>query len=294
MKTDFLSSCRSRVVVCDGAMGTQLLQRGFKPGECAMLWNNERSADVMAVYAAYVNAGCRLITTNSFGGTRSMLDRHGLGDHVIQLNRMAAALAREAAGSDGWVFGDVGPFGDFLEPVGDMTKEQVFEIFSEQIGALAGGGANAILIETLSDTAEAAIAIRASKSVCDLPVAATFAFQKAGGTFRTMMGATSTDAIEAALDAGADIVGANCGTDLSLDDYLALAVELKAASGDAPVILQPNAGSPKTSSGGIYYDATPEEMASTALKLREAGISIIGGCCGTSPAHLTAMAAALA
>jgi len=294
MKADLLSSCRSSVVVCDGAMGTQLLLRGFKPGECGMLWNAERSADVMAVHAAYADAGCRLITTNSFGGTRTMLDRHGLGDHVTEWNRCAAELARGAAGPQGWVFGDVGPFGDFLEPLGDMTEDRLFEIFSEQIGALAAGGADAILVETMSDPAEAAAAIRASKAVCALPVAATFAFQKMGGTFRTMMGTTGSEAIRTAREAGADMVGANCGTDLSLDDYLALAAELKVAAGDAPVILQPNAGSPKTTPEGIHYDATPEEMAATARKLREAGVSIIGGCCGTSPAHLKAMAEALA
>ncbi len=294
MKSNLLSACRSAVVVCDGAMGTQLMLRGFKPGDCGMLWNEERSEDVLAVHAAYHQAGCRLITTNSFGGTRSMLARHGLGDEVANWNRKAAMLARRATGADGWVFGDVGPFGDFLEPLGDMTEENLSEIFREQIDALVEGGADAILVETMSDPSEAATAIRASKAVGSLPVAATFAFQKSGGIFRTMMGTTVSDAIGAALEAGADIVGANCGTDLSLEDYLALAMELRKVAGDAPVLLQPNAGSPKTTPDGIHYDATPEEMAALALGLREAGVSIIGGCCGTSPSHLGAMAAALA
>lgn len=145
----------------------------------------------------------------------------------------------------------------------------------------------------MSDPAEAAVGVRAAKSVCGLPVAVTFAFQKSGGEFRTMMGTLARDAMSAALEAGADIVGANCGTDLNLDDYAALAAELRAAAGTAPTILQPNAGAPKSTPDGICYDATPEEMAGAALRLRAAGISIIGGCCGTSPAHLAAMARVL-
>lgn len=294
MKTDLLTACQAGVVVCDGAMGTQLILRGLAPGECGMSWNEEHSSDVVAVHSAYAQAGCRLITSNSFGGTRAMLDRHGLGDHVLGWNRKAAALARSAAGPQGWVFGDVGPFGDFLEPLGDTTEDRLLAIFSEQIGALVEGGADAILVETMSDPAEAVVGVRAAKLTCDLPVAATFSFQKSGGEFRTMMGTLVRDAISAALGAGADIVGANCGTDLHLEDYIALAGELKAAAGDAPVILQPNAGAPKTTPTGVSYDALPEEMAAAALRLREAGVSIIGGCCGTTPVHLNAMAKALA
>ena len=294
MKTDLLSACRAGTVVCDGAMGTQLILRGLTAGECGMRWNEERAPDVEAVHAAYAAAGCRLITSNSFGGTRTMLDRHGLGAQVSNWNRRAAALARAAAGKDGWVFGDVGPFGDFLEPLGDMTEDELQKIFGEQIAALVAGGADAVLIETMSDPAEAAAGVRAAKSVCSLPVAVTYAFQKSGGEFRTMMGTSAREAVLAALEAGADIVGANCGTDLNLDDYVALAGEIKAAAGDAPAILQPNAGAPKPAPDGVRYDATPDEMAETALRLREAGISIIGGCCGTTPAHLAAMAQALA
>jgi 5-methyltetrahydrofolate--homocysteine methyltransferase len=294
MKSDLLSVCRSGVLVCDGAMGTQLMLRGLTPGECGMRWNEERAADVGTVHAAYAQAGCRLITTNSFGGTRAMLDRHGLGDHVLDWNRKAAALARSAAGPDGWVFGDVGPFGDFLEPLGDTTEDQLLAIFSEQIGALVEGGADAILVETMSDPAEAAAGVRAAKSVSALPVVVTYAFQKSADGFRTMMGTSVREALAASLEAGADIVGANCGTDLSLDDYAALAKELKSAAGSAPAILQPNAGAPKSTPEGVVYDATPEEMAAAALRLRDAGISIIGGCCGTTPAHLAAMARALA
>lgn len=222
-----------------------------------------------------------------------MLGRHGLETNLRDWNQTAAELAREVAGEEGWVLGDVGPFGDFLEPLGEMTPEELHVIFSEQIEALVEGGANAILVETMSDPGEAVVGVRAAKSVSTLPVVVTFAFQNAGGTFRTMMGVPAAAALGAVLEAGADIVGANCGTDLSLDQYATLAKELARAAGRAPSILQPNAGAPQMTPEGLRYNATPEDMAAAALRIRDAGISIIGGCCGTTPAHLAAMARAL-
>jgi 5-methyltetrahydrofolate--homocysteine methyltransferase len=210
---------------------------------------------------------------------------------VAEWNRLAASLASEAAGPDGWVIGDVGPFGDFIEPLGDTTEEQLEAIFREQIAALAEGGADAILVETMSDPAELCVGVRAAKACTGLPVIATYAFQKSAGRFRTLMGTSTGDAIRAAFDAGADIAGANCGTDLSLDDYLDLAGEIVAAAEGRPTILQPNAGAPLMVDGGIRYCATPADMAALAVKLRATGITIVGGCCGTTPEHLAAMAA---
>lgn len=291
MKPLLTQACIESALTCDGAMGTQLIQRGMRVGDCGMRWNAERPSDILDVHLAYRNAGCRLITTNSFGGTRTMLDRHGLGDMVAGWNRLAATLAAEAAGPDGWVIGDVGPFGDFLEPMGDTTVAELEGIFAEQIRALVEGGADAILVETMSDPGELAAGVRAAKSVTSLPVIGTYAFQKSGGVFRTMMGTTVEEAIQAVYDAGGDIAGANCGTDLSLDDYLELAAAITAAATGRPTILQPNAGAPKNIDGTILYDATPADMAETARQLRRIGISIVGGCCGTTPAHLQAIAA---
>lgn len=290
MKPPLLQACRQAALTCDGAMGTQLIQRGMTTGECGMRWNAERPDDIVTVHKAYRDAGCRLITTNSFGGSRSMLDRHGLGSKVIEWNRLAAELAAQAAGPDGWVLGDVGPFGDFLEPMGDTTVEELEAIFHEQIRALAAGGADAILVETMSDPGELAAGIRAAKAATDLPVIATYAFQKSHGEFRTMMGTPAAEAIRAAYDAGADIAGANCGTALTLEDYLELGRQIVAAADGRPTILQPNAGAPKSCDGDIIYDATPADMAALATNLRAIGISIIGGCCGTTPGHLAAMA----
>ncbi|MCX6874689.1 MAG: homocysteine S-methyltransferase family protein [Verrucomicrobia bacterium] len=289
-KPSLAEACRCSALTCDGAMGTQLIQRGMQTGECGMRWNAERPDDIKTVHQAYRSAGCRLITTNSFGGSRSMLERHGLGGKVAEWNRQAAELASEIAGPEGWVLGDVGPFGDFLEPMGDTTAEELEAIFREQITALVEGGADAILVETMSDPGELCAGIRAARAVTDLPVIATYAFQKSAGTFRTLMGTKVAEAIAAAYAAGAAIAGANCGTDLSLADYLELAKEIVAAAGGRATILQPNAGVPHQVDGEIRYDATPEEMAELARALRTLGISIVGGCCGTSPAHLAAMA----
>jgi 5-methyltetrahydrofolate--homocysteine methyltransferase len=290
-----LQELSRRPLCCDGAMGTQLLARGLTSGECGMVWNVERPGDVGGIHLAYRNAGCDLITTNSFGGSRFALELHGLADRVAELNRAAARVARAAAGDSGWVLGDVGPFGDFLEPVGDVTADELREAFGAQIAALLEGGADAILVETMSDPAEAVVGVEAAKAcAADVPVVVTYAFQKtAPGEFRTMMGTSAAEAVRRATAAGAEIVGANCGTALSLEDYVKLAEQLVAAAGNALVIVQPNAGSPRIENGRTIYDATPEEMAATATRLLSAGVRIIGGCCGTTPAHLAAMSRAV-
>lgn len=272
-------------------MGTQLLVRGMPGGQCGMLWNVERPEVVSDIHRAYCQAGCQLMTTNSFGGSRFVLERHGLAPRVEELNRAAARLARQAAGPEGWVLGDVGPFGDFLEPVGDTTADELRASFQQQIAALIEGGADAILVETMSDPEEAAIAVKTAKS-CDstIPAIVTYAFQKTvAGEFRTMMGTSAAEAVRRALQAGAVGVGANCGTGLSLPDYVELAKQLVAAAGSVPVIVQPNAGAPRTENGRTVYDAAPVQMAETTAALLAAGVRLIGGCCGTSPDHLAAM-----
>jgi len=285
-----------RPVCGDGAMGTLLMARGMASGACGMTWNVDRAEDVKAIHDSYRTAGSQLITTNSFGGSRFVLGGHGRGGNVRELNRAAAQVARSAAGDDAWVLGDVGPCGDFLEPVGDLTHDEVREGFREQIEALLEGGADAILVETMSDPAEMCLGIEASLACNpDVPVIATYAFQKiAGGGFRTMMGTPVDEAIRSAVDAGAKIVGANCGAGLDLDDYVSLCREIAAAAGDARVIIQPNAGAPQQVNGRTLYLATPEQMAETAERLMDAGAHIVGGCCGTTPEHLAAIARSVA
>jgi len=286
-----LQELERRALCCDGAMGTQLLARGMTSSECGMLWNVNRPADVRAIHQSYRDVGCELITTNSFGGSRFALELHGLAGRVAELNRAAAQVARAAAGDSGWVLGDVGPFGDFLEPVGDVTADELREAFQAQIAALIEGGADAVLVETMSDPAEAVVGVEVARACGDkIPVIVTYAFQKtAPGEFRTMMGTTAAEAVRRAVDAGADIVGANCGTGLGLEDYVELAKQIVAAAGRNPVIIQPNAGAPRAEDAKTIYDATPEQMAATVTRLLAVGVRVVGGCCGTTPGHLAAM-----
>lgn len=292
--TDLLSSLAAHPLVCDGAMGTQLFARGLNSGETSLLWNTAHPDSVLAVHEAYRQAGCQLITTNTFGGSASALDRHGLVPRMAELNREGARIARQAAGDAAWVLGDVGPFGDFLEPLGDMTEEALHTMFRAQIAALMEGGADAILVETMSDPAEVEVAVSAAKDCGSMPIIATYAFQKSGPTeFRTMMGTSVEEAVERAVAAGAHSVGANCGTALAFPDYMELARQLVRAAGKTPVILQPNAGAPQVVGDQTIYNATPEEMAAIVAPLLEIGVRIVGGCCGTSPTHLAAMSRAI-
>ncbi len=287
-RAEFLAKLKQRPMLCDGAMGTQLIQRGLKPGDCAELWTLDRPQDLQGVHRAYRQAGAELITTCSFGATATMLARHKLEDQLVEINAGAVRVARQGAGEAAVILGDVGPFGDFLEPVGDVTAETALGIFTQQMHALRQAGADGIIIETMSDPHEAALAVRAARRMGDWPVIATFAFQRvADGSFRTMMGATPAAALEAVQREHADVIGANCGTDLTLNDYAQLARELLLVAGDTPVIMQANAGSPHA---GVYTPATPEQFAELGRELLAMGVKIVGGCCGTTPAHIAALA----
>ncbi len=291
-RSEFLDRLNRGILTCDGAMGTQLMAAGLAPGGCGETWNIDRPDAVGDVHRRYRAAGCDCVTTNTFGGSSAALDRHGKSADVARLNAAGAAVARSAA-PGAIVLGDIGPFGGFLEPIGDTTESQAAEMFLAQAKALLEGGADAALVETMSDPAELAVAVRAARQAGDWAVIATYAFGRADGVFRTMMGTTVTDAVAAAIDAGADVVGTNCGTSLSLDDYADLAAELVAAAGSVPVIVQPNAGSPQTIDGKLVYAATPRQMADLARKLKSLGVALIGGCCGTTPEHLKAMVQAV-
>jgi 5-methyltetrahydrofolate--homocysteine methyltransferase len=278
-------------LLCDGAMGTQLQARGLLPGANGELWCIEHPNAVAAIHRDYAQAGARLITTNTFGANRAILARHGLAGRTRELNLAGARVARAGAGPDAIILGDVGPFGDFLEPVGVTTEAELQDIFTEQITALRDGGADGIIIETMADPAEAAIAVLVARQVADWPVIATFAFSRMGdGSFRTMTGATTQEVVAAMREARVDAVGANCGTSLTPPDYIALAGALVAAAQHTPVIVQPNAGSPQA---GHWVPADPGSMAHAVPALLAAGVKIIGGCCGTTPAHIAAMAGAM-
>lgn len=290
---NLLSTLASRPLQCDGATGTQLQQLGLKPGESCERWVLDHQDRVRHVHQLYLDAGADLLTTNSFGGTTLALAAHGLDSRAAEINRDAARLAREVAGERAWVLGDMGPFGGILEPYGETEPATASDAFLAQAAALVEGGTDALLVETMSDTAESALAVAAAREAGAQLVIATFAFQRTPAGFRTMMGASPAAAVQAALDAGAGAVGANCGTELSLDDYAALTAELVAAAKGAPVIVQPNAGSPEQdpATGAIRYATPPADFAAAAARYITLGAKIVGGCCGTTPAHIAASAA---
>lgn len=290
MRTDTLrQTLARRPLLGDGATGTQLQSMGLAPGACGELWNVAQPDRVRELHRRYVAAGADLLTTNTFGGNAFVLGNHGAAARVRELNVAAARLAREIAGDAAWVLGDIGPFGGMLEPLGETPPAEAEAAFRAQAAALLEGGADAILIETMSDPSELTLAVQAARSAGARCVLATFAFQESAVGLRTMMGTTVAAAIVAALAAGADIVGANCGTGLSLADYELLTAELAAAARGAPVIVQPNAGSPVLRVGRISYAESAAEFAAAAPRLLAAGARIVGGCCGSTPEHIAAM-----
>ena len=305
---NLLATLAARPLQCDGATGTQLQSLGLQPGECCERWVLDHPDRVRLVHQRYLDAGADLLTTNTFAGTALSLAAHGLDARAAEINRTAARLAREVAGDRAWVLGDIGPFGGILEPYGETEPGTANDTFFDQAAALLEGGADAILVETMSDPTEAALAIAAARAAGAQCVIATFAFQKTPMGFRTMMGANPATAVNNALAAGADIVGANCGTQLTLDDYADLTAQLlsgaklaaeltapantAAKSAGVPVIVQPNAGSPEHdhATGAIRYEVTPEAFAAAAARYIALGARIVGGCCGTTPAHIAASA----
>ncbi len=283
-----------RPLLGDGATGTQLQQLGLAPGACGELWVLDHPERVSQVHRAYLGAGADLLTTNTFGGTACVLGPHGAGGRVREINVAAARLARQIAGDRAWVLGDVGPFGGMMEPLGEALPDDVAAAFREQCAALLEGGADAILVETMSDPVEAGLAVEAARAAGAGLVFATFTFQQSPRGYRTLLGTSAADALAAVLAAGADVVGANCGTALSLADYEKLTAELVAAAGGHPVIVQPNAGAPRLVDGKICYDESAAQFAAAAPRFLGAGARIVGGCCGSTPEHIAAMAAHLA
>ncbi len=282
-----------RALLCDGAMGTLLQQQGLQPGDCPELWCIDRPEAVQAIHAAYRAAGSDLVECNSFGGTRYKLDAFGLGGRVTEINRAAAAAARAVAGEDQFVLGSAGPTGQFMEPLGPISEADMYEAYREQVTALEAGGADAVIIETMTALDEALTALRAVREHTGLVALVSFTFDpQMHGGYATMMGVRPEALAEAALLAGADVIGANCGT--GPEHMIEIIRALRAAAPDIPLIAMPNAGMPVLENGVTVFKQSPSDMARAVPLLREAGATIIGGCCGTGPAHIAAMRDALA
>lgn len=282
------------VLILDGAMGTMLMAAGLTQGDPPETWNEIHPERVAAVHRAYIEAGSNIVLTNSFGGSRYRLKLHNLQDRAEELNAAAARVARaeadaaKAAGRTVMVGGSMGPTGELFQPMGEMTFEEAVEAFAEQARGLAAGGADLLWIETMSDLDEVKAAVVGAQSATNLPVCATMTFDTNG---HTMMGVSPAKAAVELGALGLAAVGANCGTG---PDELEVAVAaMRAVNPDLLIIAKANAGIPHYSAEGLAYDGTPDVMAVYAQRVKGLGVTLIGACCGSSPAHIAAMREAL-
>ena len=280
---------RGELLISDGATGTYLQNHGLEPGACPEELNASHPEVVTGMARAYFEAGSDMVLTNSFGANRFMLEKYGYGDRVREFNRLAAQYARSMAPPGHYVIGSVGPTGQFLEPLGEVSAGEMLEAFVEQITALEEGGADGVVIETMTALEETALAIKAAKEHTSLVVISTMVFDKGPRGFFTMMGVTPERAVQESLACGADIAGANCGNGIEI--MVELARELRLAT-DGYLLIHTNAGIPTIKDGVVVYLETPQFMADNFKKLADLGINILGGCCGTGPEHIRTLVAA--
>jgi len=284
MKSLLAALKSKKILISDGAWGTFLHQRGLQPGECPELWNITHRDDVFAIAKSYIDAGADMILTNSFGGSPSKLEHYGLQDRAAELNKAAAVISREAAGVDHFVLGSIGPTGAMLM-MGGISEETLYDGFCIQAEALKRGGVDAICIETMTALDEACLAIQAVRKSTGLEVACTFTFEKiVSGEYRTMMGVSPAEMVQAVKEAGAAIIGTNCGN--GFDQMIEIVLEIRGVDPVTPILVHANAGKPIFQDGETIFPETPKMMAAKVRDMIKAGANIIGGCCGTTPTHI--------
>ncbi|SHJ58681.1 5-methyltetrahydrofolate--homocysteine methyltransferase [Tangfeifania diversioriginum] len=275
---------QGKVLVSDGAWGTFLQQKGLKPGECPEEWNISHPDEVFDIAQNYIHAGSDMIETNSFGASRFKLEKYNLAEKTFDLNKAAAEISKRAAGEK-FVLGSIGPTGVILM-MGEVTEQELYEAFKEQALGLEAGGADAIMIETMTDLDEARIAVKAAKENTSLEVFCTMTFEKTvTGEFRSMMGVSPTEMVETIIDAGAVLIGANCGNGIA--GMVGIVEEIRKANTEIPILVHANAGMPVYQDGETVFPETPDEMAALVPEIIAAGANVVGGCCGTTPEHIS-------
>jgi len=282
MATVFDKLNASGCVVADGGWGTEFQKLGLEPGSAPERWNLDHPERVAQVASSYVDAGAEVILTNTFGGSTFILGRHDLGDRLDEVNRRGAEISREAAAGRALVFGSMGPTGKLLQ-TGEVTEDELLDTYARQAKALWQGGADAILIETMIDVDEMKVAARAARDATPLPLVLSMTFDSGKEKTQTMMGVTPERAVAEMEAAGAWMVGANCG--LGPEFYVRVCKKLRAVT-SKPIWVKANAGIPQMVDTEVVYPQDPETFGAYALELRKAGANAIGGCCGTTPAHI--------
>lgn len=292
-KTKFMTAIAAKIqsgkiLISDGAWGTFLQQKGLAPGECPELWNLSRPNDVFEIAKSYIDAGSDMIETNSFGGSSFKLAAYGLSDKVYEINKAAAEISRKAAGSNRHVLGSIGPSGKMIM-MGDVTYEEFYEAYKQQAIALADGGADAMVVETMSDLDEAKAAVHACLDNTNCEVICTMTFEKSGDNeFHTMMGVTPAQMTKELVALETHIIGANCGN--GIQNMIGIVKEIRKVNKTIPVLIHANAGAPVYKDGQTIFPETPEQMAEFVKILIDSGANIIGGCCGTTPEHIRRIA----
>jgi 5-methyltetrahydrofolate--homocysteine methyltransferase len=275
------------VLVADGALGTMLFQRGLKPGECPELFNLTHPEILVEIASLYLQAGADIIQTNTFGGSPLKLSNYQLEARIKEINGIAVSIVKKVVDDKAYVSGSCGPSGEMLEPYGNIEEETMYNSFKEQISAMISVGIDLICIETMTDLQEIMLAVKAAKSVSlRTPVMATMTYDKVPKGFYTIMGVNIEKTVEGLTEAGADIIGSNCGH--GIDDMIEIAKQFKTIS-SKPIVIQSNAGLPENKDNEIVYRESPSYFAEKTIELIEAGVSIIGGCCGTTPEHIGAI-----
>ncbi|MBZ0198297.1 MAG: homocysteine S-methyltransferase family protein [Ignavibacteriaceae bacterium] len=274
------------ILLCDGAMGTELQKRGMAVGVCPEEYNITNPKFIKEIHKDYYNSGAQIVETNTFGANCLRLKFYGFENRVKEFNNAAALLAREVCPVNGFVAGSIGPLGEMIEPLGEITEQQAYDVFAEQVIALYEAGVDVLFIETMMSLDEAVIAVKAAKENSSLPVSATMTFELGKAGLRTPWGVDTKTAVEILSSLDVDIIGSNCGK--GFDEMIEVIKEMKQFT-NLPLLAQANAGLPEWLEGISVYNETPEIIAPKTEQLISLGIKLIGGCCGTTPAHIKKM-----